>query len=391
MEERIPALKIFFAFLRLGLTAFGGPAMVAYIRDLVVKRYRWVREESFREGVALVQSIPGATAMQAAAYAGLRAGGARGALAAYVGFSLPAFFLMVFLSMAYQRAHGLPHVMALFRGLQIIVVAMVANATVGFGKKTILSWKDLVLVVASASFLVARGSPVLAIIASGLAGLVLFRQEFANPGGMDNASHDPGNNSLKDLMRFAFLCAFVVMLGVSALFFINRSFFHLAIMMLKIDLFAFGGGYASLPLMFHEVVEARHLMDAKSLMDGIALGQVTPGPIVITAAFVGFLLYGFVGAVIGAVSIFTPSFLVLLLVVPYFDRLKRSSWFKMAMRGILSSFVGLLLAVTIRFGAAAQWSWVAAVLCVGAFIALRLKVDILWVVLVGGALSALML
>ncbi len=391
MEKRIPALKIFLAFLRLGLTAFGGPAMVAYIRDLTVKRYGWVREESFRDGVVLVQSIPGATAMQAAAYAGLRAGGARGALAAYVGFALPAFFLMVFLSMAYQRAHGLPHIMALFRGLQIIIVAMVANATIGFGKKTILSWKDLILVVASALFLVAKGSPVLAIVVSGLAGLVLFRKEIVDPGTLNSPSHEPEDIGFKELIPFALLCAFVVMLGVAALFFINRSFFHLAVMMLKIDLFAFGGGYASLPLMFHEVVEARHLMDAKSLMDGIALGQVTPGPIVITAAFVGFLLYGFVGAVIGAVSIFTPSFLVLLLVVPYFDRLKRSPWFKMVMRGILSSFVGLLLAVTIRFGMAAQWSLIAAVLCVSAFVALRFKVDILWVVLVGGVLSAILL
>ena len=94
--------------------------------------------------------------------------------------------------------------------------------------------------------------------------------------------------------------------------------------MMKIDLFAFGGGFTSLPLMLHEVVELRGWIDEKTFMNGIALGQVTPGPIVITATFVGYLLYGFWGSVVATLSIFTPSFLMLVIINPFFDRLKAS-------------------------------------------------------------------
>jgi len=161
--------------------------------------------------------------------------------------------------------------------------------------------------------------------------------------------------------------------------------------MLKVDLFAFGGGYASVPLMLHEVVEVHHWMDSRVFMDGIALGQVTPGPIVITATFVGYLLAGIPGAIVGTASIFTPSLIVLTMVVPYFDRLQDNPALQRALRGALVSFVGLLLAVTIRFGLAAQWSVYAVIIAVAAFVALRLKADILWVVLVGGVISALVL
>ena len=129
--------KLFLAFLRLGLTAFGGPAMVAYIRELAVRKKGWLTEESFRHGVAVCQSIPGATAMQVAAYVGLRAGGTFGAVATYVGFGFPAFLLMVALAALYDRVHDLAAVVSAFKGLQVIVVALVANATVSFGHSTI--------------------------------------------------------------------------------------------------------------------------------------------------------------------------------------------------------------------------------------------------------------
>ena len=104
--KQIPPLRLFAAFLRLGITAFGGPAMVAYIRELSVSKNRWLSQQSFADGAALCQSIPGATAMQTTAYVGLRAGGPFGALAALTGFGLPAFGLMMALSAAYQASRN---------------------------------------------------------------------------------------------------------------------------------------------------------------------------------------------------------------------------------------------------------------------------------------------
>jgi chromate transporter len=126
-------------------------------------------------------------------------------------------------------------------------------------------------------------------------------------------------------------------------------------------------------------------------MDGIALGQVTPGPIVITATFVGFEIAGVLGALVGTVAVFAPSFLMVLTTVPYLDRLQSSLLFRRALRGVLASFVGLLGAVTISFSTAVSWSVPMVFIVAGAFLALRLKVDILWVVLAGAAISIFIL
>ena len=141
--------------------------------------------------------------------------------------------------------------------------------------------------------------------------------------------------------------------------------------------------------MQHEVVDVHHWVQAPVFIDGIALGQVTPGPIVITATFVGYMFAGLAGAVVATAAIFLPSFTVLVLVEPYFDRFKRNRYFRKAIAGILLSFVGLLLAVTVRLGTSISWEIWSIVLAVAAFAALRLKVDVLWVVLAGGVISLL--
>jgi chromate transporter len=143
--------------------------------------------------------------------------------------------------------------------------------------------------------------------------------------------------------------------------------------------------------MLHQVVDVRHWMDSKTFMDGIALGQVTPGPIVITATFVGYQIAGMPGAFIGTVAVFSPSFLMVLITVPYFDRLQRSLLFRRALRGILASFVGLLLAVAAQFAMAISWTFPSVFLAIGAFVALWFKLDILWVVLVGAGVSIFIL
>ena len=128
--DTMPTIRdLFIAFFRLGLTAFGGPAMVAHIRELSTRRHQWLDETAFKNGVALCQSIPGATAIQAAAYVGLKVRGISGALAAYIGFGLPAFILMLILSVLYARFNSLPSFISLFNGLQVIVVAIIINAT----------------------------------------------------------------------------------------------------------------------------------------------------------------------------------------------------------------------------------------------------------------------
>jgi len=383
----VSAAVLFAAFLRLGLTGFGGPAMISYIREMSVRRRRWLAPEAFAQGIPLCQSIPGATAMQVAAYVGLRAGGPWGALAAYVGFGLPAFGLMAALSAAYQAGQSLAWVLAGFRGLQVIVVALVANAALEFGRASIVSWRDAVLAAGAAGVLLLHGNPMAVIAATAALGTVLYRGQALPAGAARFAASSGGGRAL----RFAAGAAAILVLGLTALFAFDRRLFDLALLMMRVDVFAFGGGFASVPLMLDEVVNIRHWLDGPTFMDGIALGQVTPGPIVITATFVGYRLAGLLGAVAATVGVFAPSFLMVLLTVPYFDRLQGSAAFRHAVRGVLASFVGLLASVTLHFGAAAAWSAPAVLIAASALAALRLKVDVLWVVLAGAAVSVAVL
>ncbi len=385
--HKIPLTSLFLSLLRLGLTAFGGPAMVAYIHDQAVNKKRWLSEEAFADGTALCQSIPGATAMQVAAYVGLRVRGTAGAFATFVGFGLPAFVLMVVLSALYKTGRDLQPVASSFRGLHVIVVALISNAAVTFGRRSIKNWRDAILACGAAVFLVLRGSPILTIVASAAVGVFLYRGAVSKVESARIPVPAPGRRIARLLVTAALAGAVIL----TVLYVANRPLFHLATVMLKVDLFAFGGGFASVPVMLHQVVDVRKWMDSRTFMDGIALGQVTPGPIVITATFVGYQLGGWLGAVAGTVAIFSPSLFMVLITVPYVDRLQNSVLFRRALRGVLASFVGLLLAVVVQFAMAIAWGGREIVLAVAALAALGFKVDVLWVVLAGAAVSILVL
>jgi len=359
--------------------------MIAYIRDLSVKRNQWVDEKTFKDGVALAQSIPGATAMQMAAYVGFRSRGIGGALLSYVGFGLPAFVLMLLLAVFYERSRNIYQIISLFNGLQVIVVAIIANALYSFGKDTVKSYKAIALSALAALLFWSGISPFLVIICAALTGTVLFRD--VEPIIASTSHHE--NNGL--MVKQIALLVLIVLVGLAALYFVNSKLFKLALMMLRIDLFAFGGGFASLPLLLHEIVNVRGWMDYRTFMDGVALGQVTPGPIVITATFVGYLAYGFAGAIVATAAIFTPSFLILITVTPLFDRLKTSAYFLKATKGILASFVGLLFFVTVKFLLNVPWEMMRVILGLAALTALLKKTDVLYVVLIGAVISMIVL
>jgi chromate transporter len=365
----------------MGVTAFGGPAMIAYLRKLVVSQKKWLDADTFKDGVALCQTIPGATVMQMAAYIGLQVQGVRGALICYVGFGLPAFLLMVVLSSVYARTNELPTVVAIFSGLQAVVVAIVANATVSFGRTALKNWRSVAIAVVAAGLFWIMANPILIILIAGLLGALLNSRLPAARSTLQSAKMR--HTTIPLLLLFLTSAA-----GFSLLFLYQKELFQLAVLMSKIDLIAFGGGFASVPLMFHEIVELRSWMDASTFLNGIILGQFTPGPIVITATFVGYVVDGFLGSLVATVAIFLPSFLILIGVAPWFDRLRSYPVFTRAISGILCSFVGLLFTVTIRFALQVHWDWPHLALLAATLSALFLKLDILWVVLSGTAISA---
>ena len=371
--------SVFYEFLKLGCTAFGGPAIIAHIRELAVGRKHWLDGERFKDGVILSQSIPGATAMQVAAYVGLKTCGVRGAAAAYVGLGLPAFFLMLILSEFYASSRYVTPVVALFGGLQVIVVAVVAHAALSFGTETARSVRCSGLAIASALLLGYGVNPFLVIVGSAVAGLLMFRDLVIAP-----APVGPwGKGQVRRTLATA---AVIGVVGLGLLYVTSDRLFSLSLLMLRINFFAFGGGLSSLPLMHHEIV-SRGWMESRAFMDGIALGQITPGPISITGTFIGYLLLGLTGAIVATIATFSPSFILLLASEPYFERMKSSQAFARASKGILSCFVGLLCYVTYRFGHDVPWDLARVLLVVAAFGALMRKIDILLIVLVGAIFS----
>jgi chromate transporter len=356
--------------------------MVPFIRKMTVDEKGWLDGAVFDDGIALCQAIPGATAMQVAAYAGLRIRGVAGALAAFTGFGLPAFFLMMALSALYVSASALPPVQALFLALQAIVVALVAYATVSFGRTSLRHSLHVLIAGVSAALFLAGVHPVLVIALAALLGIAVLPAPEKGPGA---AATPPPR-----LERSFFILLAGAVIFFLVLFVLSPGLFVLATTMARVDLFAFGGGFASLPLMFHEVVEVNAWMDSPTFINGLALGQVTPGPIVITATFVGFLAYGFWGGVVATIAIFTPSFLFVIGTVPYYDRLRSSPLYANLFRGILFSFVGLLLSVTIKLALAVPWSWSSGIIAIGAFLALLLGTGILWVVLAGTGIALIL-
>jgi chromate transporter len=242
-----PSLShLFISFLRLGATAFGGPAMVAYIRKMAVEKNHWLDEQSARDGVALCQTIPGATAMQMSAYVGFRARGVAGAAASFIGFGLPAFLFMMILSALYARSHSLPSIVSVFNGLQVIVVALVANGPLSFGRASIRNWRNVLNAVVAAGLFGLKINPIVVIVIAAFLGIILYQKQPVSP------TVDPAKKGHVPKSLLAILS--VTAVGFGVLFLVNRRLFDLAALMFRIDLFAFGGGFASVPLMFYEIV-----------------------------------------------------------------------------------------------------------------------------------------
>lgn len=375
---------IFLAFLRLGCTAFGGPAMIPYIRRMAVKDRGWLTGQDFELGMGASQIIPGATAMQVAAWVGVRSRGTLGGLAAYLGFGLPAFALMLFLSALYFHSRDLPLVMAVLSGLRVVVCALIISAALDFGMRYLRSPLKAALALLAAIGFAMQGNPILILVGLCLAAALLFQDQ------SEAVSTPTNGKGWKDAGKRVIIVAGVMITGLALLYFIAPGHFGLALMMAKIDCFAFGGGYVSLPIMLHEVT-GRGIMTEPMLMEGVALGQVTPGPIVMTAAFVGYAMYGISGALAATIYVFAPSFLFVVLVEPVAGRVIQNPIARRMLDGSLVALVGLLGAIGLRFTMSIQWGLWESAIGLGALVALRLKADILWVVLTGALLSAIIL
>ena len=378
---------LFVRVLKLGATAYGGPGMISHIKEMAVKEKGWVKEGEFMRGVALCQLIPGATMIQIVTYIGYRVRGVRGALTATIAFVLPAFFALLILSAIYFRFHSLWFIESLFKGLGAIVVAIILNACITFGKPILRDWKVILIALLSFAAFYFRWNFVLIFVLAALAGLLLrpkTPQAKPAPSGAEPSQAVKEREFLIIVLLAAVICVLLVFSH-----FIDPNISALSLNLSKIGALAFGGGFTAIPLIQYEVVERFHWLSTKEFLDGIALGQVTPGPVLITATFVGYKVSGFLGAFMATLGIFFPSFFILVLLIPYHDRLKGVEKVRMMEQGVLGSFIGMLALVLYNFGSTSLVDIPRILMAAAAFFAIQKKIALPYILLAGGILSIL--
>jgi len=378
--EKPTYLELFRAFFWMGLTGFGGLAMSAQIRKHIVDKKMWMDEDTFDSGLALCQVIPGAIVMQLAAYIGLKLKGVRGSVVSFVAFGFPAFLIMFILSIIYKQSKNISAVETILSGLRVIIVAIVANAAYIFGKKNFRNVNDWIIAIVAAGLFLTKLYPALILIIAAFLGII-FTKKNSNPIELFVKART---------FRFFLLLLLIIVLCTGILFFISKQYFILATIMLRIDLFSFGGGLAAMPIMYHELVDLFKWFNEKTFMDGIILGQVTPGSIIIAATFFGYMHFGIFGSILATICVFTPSYMILMGIIPFFNKLSSYPQFNKVVNGVLCSFVGLLAVITYRFSISIHWNLVDIGLTLVAFILLIRKVDVIWVVL-GGILVSIIL
>jgi chromate transporter len=337
---RQPSLtEIALVFLKLGTVAFGGPAAhIAMMEEEFVRRRQWIGESEFLDRLAAANLIPGPSSTELAIFIGYTKRGWRGLVTAGSCFIIPAAVLVSLIAWAYVRFGSLPQVAAVLYAIKPVVVAIVIQA---LGKLARTGLRSTLLVALAALAVVATllgVSPILVLLIMGsLSGAAWWMKS------RPMAASVAGLPKMFALVTAAAATLTAVPFGLGRLF---LSF-------LKIGSVVFGSGYVLLAFLHAEFVERLHWLTEKQLIDAVAVGQCTPGPLFTTATFIGFILGGWLGALVATVGIFVPGFLLVAVAGPLIPRIRQSPLVSAALDGVIAASLALMAVVTWQLGKAA--------------------------------------
>lgn len=373
--------EVAWLFLRLGFTAFGGPAAhIAMLEDEVVRRRGWLTGEEFLDLLGATNLIPGPNSTEMAIHIGYRHAGRLGLVVGGVAFILPAMLLVTGIAWAYVRFGKLPQVEGLMYGLKPVIVAIVLQALWGLGRKAVKN-RLLAVVGAVGVALTLLGVNELAIL-FGAGGVMALSR-----GLRESRAGDAG----KDLRAMApAMSAAALATGATATVTTTAAFglWPLFLVFLKIGSVLFGSGYVLLAFLRADLVERRGWLSELQLMDAIAAGQFTPGPIFTAATFIGYLLAGAPGALVATVGIFLPAFFFVAISGPLVPRLRASPTAGAFLDGVNVASLALMAVVTWQLGQVAIVDGLTLVLAaLGAVLLFRYRVNSAWLVLGGGVVG----
>ncbi|HTP06391.1 MAG TPA: chromate efflux transporter [Nitrospirota bacterium] len=385
--------SLFFTFFKIGLTAFGGfMALISVVQNYAVERKRMITHEDMLDGVSLASVLPGPVAVNVVAYVGYRARGAVGALVSAGAVILPAFLLVLALSYAYFTFGHMPAVNKAFQGFIPAVTAVIFVTAGNMATKAIKGVTESVIALSAAGLLLGVGGFLITvgiIVASGFAGWLLFHLP-RGAASQGDARRPIGNAKAPDSGAATRLGAWAAPFpAVSVL--VLPAVAKLLIVFGTMSVMLFGGGYVFIPLIQRIVVDGYGWVTRQEFIDAIAMGQVTPGPILISAAFIGYKVSGLSGAAAATLGIFTPPALVMLLCTRFMDRVKRSDMIKASLRGIRPAVIGMIAAAGVTVARTAPLNRITILIfCLSLVALLRWKVETVWVIPAAGAMGLLL-
>lgn len=351
-------------FLKLGLIGFGGPAAhVALMRQEVVQRRKWVTEQEFLDLLGASNLIPGPTSTELAIYLGYRRAGRAGLVLAGLLFILPAMLLVLAFAWAYVQYGATPQVGGVLYGIKPVIIAVVVQAIYGLLRTAVKTWALGVVVVLTVALYGLGLNPLVPLFGLALAVMLIENRTLVMPAPV---------LAFAQTAPAAGLASFS--LGVLFLTF------------LKIGATLYGSGYVLLAFLHDDFVNRLGWLTDQQLLDAVAVGQFTPGPVFTTATFIGYLVGGVPGALVATVAIFAPSFLFVGVVYPFVARLRASPWTSAFLDGANAAAVGLMAAVAWQLGTTSVVdALTAGLMLLAAVLLIRFRINSVWLVLGGGA------
>ncbi|MBE2241059.1 MAG: chromate efflux transporter, partial [Caldilineaceae bacterium] len=359
-------------FTRLGFTAFGGPAAhIAMMHDEVVVRRQWLDEQHFLDMIGAVNLAPGPNSTEMAIHIGSVRAGWRGLLVAGACFILPAVLIVLALAWAYVEYGATPQATALLYGIKPVIIAIVLQALIRLGQSALRG-----------PLLIAAGVAVFALYVLGINELVLLFGMGALVAAVTMARRGfAGQAALLPLLSLGALSAAVEQAAAVSLT-------QLFLVFLKVGALLYGSGYVLLAFLRNDLVVNLGWLTDQQLLDAVAIGQFTPGPVFTTATFVGYLVAGLPGALVATVGIFLPAFCFVAVLNRLVPAMRRSPWSAALLDGVNVAALGLMAGVTWQLGRAAIFDWLTALLAISAALALfRFKINSAWLVLAGGVIG----
>lgn len=377
--------EIALAFLKLGATAYGGPAIIGIMQAELQEKRQWVSKERFIEGLSLVNMLPGAAATQLGIFLGYSRGGWMGGLLAGLCFVLPAFIIMLILTLTYAAFGATPLMNGALYGLGPVVMGIFLVAVYRLGRTAAATIPQLTIAMAAA--LAAAFGPL---------GLVLILATAGGIGVLLYYSRTIGAVVLGVLLAFAAMLYFEPWSGLAFAPDVSNAhgsaqapgLLDIGWFFLKVGAFSFGGGLSLIVFIQEQVVNQYHWLTQREFIDGLALGQFTPGPILMVSAYVGYKLAGIAGAAVAATAIFLPAFVLMLGILPVFERARKLLWTKAALKGIGPAVIGVLAVSLLQMAPHALPDPIAGCLFIGTIVALLAwRVGAMKIMVLGGLLG----